>query len=134
MSSKMVYLHDKYLQRMRFILKRPSIVFLLCTLCDQIPFILIGVDEEMRSKAKEGLIQPVQEINIKGDEYSIKTTVGHLSTEVCFKLGVTFPSSSMDGKKIMVIFRNVPRESVSKVFRDSFHFLYAQVKVQTFSG
>ena len=66
---------------------------------------LLGVDEEMRSKAKEGLIQPIQEINIKGDEYSIKTTVGHLSTEVCFKLGVTFPSSSMDGKKIMVIFR-----------------------------
>ncbi|XP_022334093.2 fatty acid-binding protein, adipocyte-like [Crassostrea virginica] len=63
-----------------------------------------GVDEEMRSKAKEGLIQPIQEINIKGDEYSIKTTVGHLSTEVCFKLGVTFPSSSMDGKKIMVTY------------------------------
>ena len=87
----------------------------------------------MRSKAKEGLIQPIQEINIKGDEYSIKTTVGHLSTEVCFKLGVTFPSSSMDGKKIMVNFRNVLRESVSKAFGNGVHFLYTQLKVQTFS-
>ena len=95
---------------------------------------LLGVDEEMRSKAKEGLIQPIQEINIKGDEYSIKTTVGHLSTEVCFKLGVTFPSSSMDGKKIMVIFRNVLRESVSKAFGNGVHFLYAQPKYKHFQN
>lgn len=57
----------------------------------------------MRLKAKEGLIQPFQEINIVDDEYFMKTTIGHISTEVRFKLGVTFPSSSMDGKKIMVI-------------------------------
>lgn len=60
------------------------------------------VDEEMRAKAREGLIQPIQEISTGEDGYVIKTTVGHLSTEVRFKLGISFPSSSMDGKKIMV--------------------------------
>ncbi|XP_062580069.1 fatty acid-binding protein-like [Saccostrea cucullata] len=68
-------------------------------------FQAFGVDDEMRSKAKEGLIQPIQEINIIDDEYFIKTTIGHISTEVRFKLRVTFPSSSMDGKKIMVTYR-----------------------------
>ena len=57
----------------------------------------------MRLKAKEGLIKPTQEIAVNGDEYRVKTTIGHLSTEVTFKLGVEFPSSSMDGKKIMVL-------------------------------
>lgn len=47
----------------------------------------------MRAKAREGTGE---------DGYVIKTTVGHLSTEVRFKLGISFPSSSMDGKKIMV--------------------------------
>lgn len=56
----------------------------------------------MRAKAREGLIQPIQEISTVEDGYVIKTTVGHLSTEVRFKLGIPFPSSSMDGKKIMV--------------------------------
>lgn len=56
----------------------------------------------MRAKAREGLIQPIQEISTGEDGYVIKTTVGHLSTEVRFKLGISFPSSSMDGKKIMV--------------------------------
>nr|XP_011418971.1 fatty acid-binding protein [Crassostrea gigas] len=64
-----------------------------------------GVDEEMRAKAREGLIQPIQEISTGEDGYVIKTTVGHLSTEVRFKLGISFPSSSMDGKKIMVTYR-----------------------------
>ncbi|XP_061173464.1 sodium/calcium exchanger regulatory protein 1-like [Saccostrea echinata] len=68
-------------------------------------FQAFGVDDEMRSKAKEGIIQPIQDINIIDGEYFIKTTIGHLSTEVRFKLGVTFPSSSMDGKKIMVTYR-----------------------------
>ncbi|XP_048736866.1 fatty acid-binding protein-like [Ostrea edulis] len=68
-------------------------------------FEAFGVDQEMRLKAKEGLIQPFQEINIVDDEYFMKTTIGHISTEVRFKLGVTFPSSSMDGKKIMVTYR-----------------------------
>lgn len=65
-------------------------------------FYIQGVDEEMRAKAREGLIQPIQEISTGEDGYVIKTTVGHLSTEVRFKLGISFPSSSMDGKKIMV--------------------------------
>lgn len=65
-------------------------------------FHIQGVDEEMRAKAREGLIQPIQEISTGEDGYVIKTTVGHLSTEVRFKLGISFPSSSMDGKKIMV--------------------------------
>lgn len=65
-------------------------------------FLIQGVDEEMRAKAREGLIQPIQEISTGEDGYVIKTTVGHLSTEVRFKLGISFPSSSMDGKKIMV--------------------------------
>lgn len=56
-------------------------------------FHIQGVDEEMRAKAREGTGE---------DGYVIKTTVGHLSTEVRFKLGISFPSSSMDGKKIMV--------------------------------
>lgn len=65
-------------------------------------FHIQGVDEEMRAKAREGLIQPIQEISTGEDGYVMKTTVGHLSTEVRFKLGISFPSSSMDGKKIMV--------------------------------
>lgn len=69
-------------------------------------FHILGVDEEMRAKAREGLIQPIQEISTEGDDYIIKTTVGHLSTEIRFKLGVLFPSSSMDGKKIMVTIKS----------------------------
>ncbi|VDI47748.1 Hypothetical predicted protein [Mytilus galloprovincialis] len=65
-------------------------------------FMAFGVDSEMRSKTKEGLIKPTQEITVNANEYRVKTIVGHLSTEVTFKLGVEFPSSSMDGKKIMV--------------------------------
>lgn len=74
---------------------------------NQLSFLLlfvIGVDDEMRSKAKEGLIKPTQEISVNGEQYQVKTTIGHISTEVSFKLGVEFPSSSMDGKKIMVLF------------------------------
>ena len=56
----------------------------------------------MRLKAKEGMIKPVQEISVNGETYVVKTIIGHLSTEITFKLGVEFPSSSMDGKKIMV--------------------------------
>lgn len=67
---------------------------------------ILGVDEEMRAKAREGLIQPIQEISAGEDDYIIKTKVGHLSTEIRFKLGVSFPSSSMDGKKIMVTIKS----------------------------